>query len=77
MWKFFKFIYYKRRKQEISCSRQAFSKKVKYLIDDVMSYSYFPLRLISITNIIVILLGFLYGVIIFFVRFFGNIRVTV
>lgn len=71
-----KFIPYQRRKREIGRSRWTFSRKVKYLIDGVMSYSYFPLRLISITGILVALGGFIYAAIIFFARLFGNIRIT-
>ena len=71
-----KFIPYKRQKREIGRSRWTFSKKVKYLIDGMMSYSYLPLRLISITGILVALGGFLYAAIIFFARLFGNIRIT-
>jgi dolichol-phosphate mannosyltransferase len=70
-----KFIPYKRRKREVGKSRWTFSKKVKYLIDGVMSYSYLPLRLISITGILLAFGGFLYAAIIFFARLFGSIPV--
>lgn len=68
-----KFVSYKRRKREVGISRWTFSKKIKYLIDGIMSYSYFPLRLISSTGIILSMVGFLYAVIIFVLRILGNI----
>jgi dolichol-phosphate mannosyltransferase len=68
-----KFIPYKRSKREMGKSRWTFSKKVKYLIDGVMSYSYLPLRLISILGILLALGGFLYALIIFFAKIFGRI----
>jgi len=71
-----KFIPYKRQKREIGASRWTLSKKVKYLIDSMMSYSYFPLRLISVTGILLALGGFLYALIIFFAKIFGNITIT-
>ncbi len=68
-----KFIPYKRSKREVGKSRWTFSKKLKYLIDGVMSYSYLPLRLISILGILLALGGFLYAVIIFIAKIFGRI----
>lgn len=68
-----KFIPYKRRKREVGKSRWTFSKKLKYLIDGVMSYSYFPLRLISVLGMLLALGGFLYAVVIFFARVLGDI----
>ena len=70
-----KFIPYKRKKREIGQSRWTFSKKIKYLIDGLMSYSYFPLRLMSITGIIVSMAGFIYAIIIFFARIFNAIPI--
>ena len=61
-----KFIPYKRKQRKVGKSKWTFSKKLKYLIDGIMSYSYFPLRLISVLGIIVSLFGFLYAIIIVF-----------
>lgn len=70
-----KYIPYVRKKRKTGQSRWTFSKKIKYLIDGVMSYSYFPLRLMSITGIIVSITGFIYAVNILFARIFGAIPV--
>jgi polyisoprenyl-phosphate glycosyltransferase len=70
-----KFIPYKREKRAIGKSRWTFSKKLKYLLDGVLSYSYFPLRAMSVTGLIVSLLGFLYAITIFISRLFGSVPV--
>jgi dolichol-phosphate mannosyltransferase len=70
-----KFIPYKRKKREIGESRWTFSRKVKYLIDGVLSYSYLPLRLISLLGIVVALLGFVYALVILGLRLFKQVPV--
>jgi dolichol-phosphate mannosyltransferase len=59
-----KWIPYTRLKREIGKSRWTFSKKIKYLLDGVLSYSYFPLRVMSILGITTALLGFLYAIVV-------------
>jgi dolichol-phosphate mannosyltransferase len=68
-----KFIPYKRSEREFGKSRWTFSKKIKYLIDGVTSYSYFPLRLMSVVGSLVALVGFLYAAFIILARVFGNV----
>ena len=68
-----KFIPYKRAERNIGQSRWTFSKKIKYLIDGVTSYSYFPVRLMSVVGSLVALGGFLYAIFIIFARVFGNV----
>lgn len=46
---------------------------MKYLIDGVLSYSYFPLRIMSITGAVISLLGFLYALFIVIMRIWGNV----
>ncbi len=68
-----KILEYRRLKRIYGRSRWTFGKKLTYLIDGVMSYSFFPLRLISGTGVIVALLGFLYALIVFVGRLvWGN-----
>lgn len=49
LWSGFKtdIIYYVRKKREIGKSRWTLSKKIKLVIDSMMSFSYFPVRFIS------------------------------
>jgi len=67
-----KFIPYQRRKREIGKSKWTFSKKIKYLIDGVLGYSYLPLRLMSVSGVIIFIAGIIYATIIFISYFFGN-----
>lgn len=71
-----KFIPYQRRMRETGKSRWTFSKKIKYLIDGVTSYSYFPLRLMSVIGGLVALIGFIYAVTIIYARIIGDVPFT-
>ncbi len=63
-----KFIEYQRLDRKIGTSRWTFGKKLTYLLDGVMSYSFFPIRLISLMGIGVAFLGFLYALVILVIR---------
>lgn len=63
-----KFIPYQRRNREVGESRWSFGKKLTYLIDGVMSYSFLPIRLISLLGGMAAFLGFAYSVVIFVSR---------
>lgn len=63
-----KFIEYQRQQRKVGTSRWTFGKKLTFLIDGMMSFSFFPIRIISMMGIIVALLGFLYALDIFVVR---------
>lgn len=68
-----KFIAYTRQKRELGESKWTFSKKMKYLIDGVMGYSFLPIRIISILGILISLSGFLYAIFIVIAKFTGNV----
>ena len=63
-----KLISYKRRKRKEGLSQWTFSKKLKWFIDAVMSYSFFPIRFISSLGVVIALIGFIYAVVVFFQR---------
>lgn len=68
-----KFLEYRRMERIAGKSRWTWGKKVTYLIDGILSYSFFPIRFISCSGMVVAGLGFLYALIIlvdWFVR--GN-----
>lgn len=67
-----KFIPYKRSERQIGQSKWTFPKKIKYLIDGVTSYSYFPVRAMSIVGSLIALVGFLYAIFIIIMRIFGD-----
>jgi len=68
-----KFLRYKRMRREVGKSRWSFGRKLTYLLDGVMSYSFVPIRLMSATGGLVALSGFLYALVILIQRiFWGN-----
>lgn len=54
-------IYYTRREREFGKSRWTFSKKFTYFLDSILGFSFIPIRLISLTGLIVSLFSFCYG----------------
>jgi dolichol-phosphate mannosyltransferase len=68
-----KFVSYHRRQRTAGKSQWTFAKKLTYLIDGVLAYSFVPLRFSSFAGIILAFAGFLYASIIFFERLlFGH-----
>ena len=68
-----KFIPYIRRRREIGKSRWTFGKKIKYLIDGVLSYSYFPIRMMSIIGGLTAFMGFGYALVIVISWFIADV----
>ena len=68
-----KFIPYTRQKRELGESKWTFSKKLKYLIDGVLGYSFLPIRLMSILGLLISLSGFIYSIFIVIAKITGNV----
>jgi glycosyltransferase involved in cell wall biosynthesis len=66
-------IPYVRQKREIGKSRWTLQKKIKLFIDSFISFSYAPLKFISIVGIALGFSAFIYCLIIIFLKFSGNI----
>lgn len=64
------FVPYKRKQREIGTSKWTLVKKIKLFVDTFVSFSYFPIRLMSVTGIVFSFLGFLYATIVIFRRIF-------
>lgn len=64
-------IPYTRKKREIGKSRWTLSKKVKLFIDSFVSFSFFPIRLISVTGLILGLISFCYGLFVIYAKISG------
>lgn len=64
-------IPYTRKKREFGKSRWTFGKKIKLFIDSFVSFSFFPIRLISITGLILGLISFLYGLFVIYAKLSG------
>lgn len=68
-----KFIPYRRRQRRYGTSKWTFARKLTYMLDGIMNYSYVPIRFVSLTGLIVALAGFLYaGVVLVAKVFVGN-----
>jgi dolichol-phosphate mannosyltransferase len=68
-----KFIEYFRNARIIGQSRWTFGKKLTYLIDGVMAFSFVPIRFMSLAGFILAGLGFFYALIVFLGKLlYGN-----
>ncbi len=68
-------IPYTRRKREIGKSRWTLKKKIKMFIDSFVSFSFFPVRAISLTGISLGIMALLYAVVVVIEKFVGNIPI--
>lgn len=78
MWLGYDFVTipYVRRKREIGKSTYTLSKKIKAFVDSFVAFSYFPIRMISVTGIILGVVAFLYGVFLVISKFLGFVDVS-
>jgi dolichol-phosphate mannosyltransferase len=67
------FIPYKRLIRTHGTSRWTFGKKIKYLLDGVLAYSYFPLRAMTVIGIGIFCLGIMYTIVILINYYFGDV----
>ncbi len=68
-------IPYTRKKRQIGKSRWTLQKKVKLFIDSFVSFSFFPIRMISVFGVIFGFIAFIYGLFILIAKIFGLIPV--
>lgn len=68
-----KSIAYVRQKREYGRSRWTLSKKIKLFIDSFVSFSFSPIRFISLVGIFTAVLSFLYGIFVLINGIFGYI----
>jgi glycosyltransferase involved in cell wall biosynthesis len=66
---------YVRTKREKGTSRWTFKKNVKLFLDSVFSFSYVPIRSISVIGLILGLISFLYGLFVIFAKIAGVVFV--
>lgn len=66
-------IPYTRKKREVGRSRWTLQKKIKLFIDSFVSFSFFPIRLISVIGLILGLISFLYGLFVIYAKISGHI----
>jgi dolichol-phosphate mannosyltransferase len=70
-----KFIGYRRKEREFGRSRWTFGKKITYLLDGLLGYSFLPIRLMSLIGGIVAMLGFLYALVIIVTKLFWGLPI--
>lgn len=77
LWAGFKIdrIYYIRKKREVGHSRWTLSKKVKLVVDSLVSFSFVPIRFMSVVGFLFFCFSILWGLFVLFGRIFGNIQV--
>jgi dolichol-phosphate mannosyltransferase len=68
-------IPYKRRERKIGKSRWTLKKKIKLFIDSFVSFSFFPIRAISVTGLILGVVALIYAMVVLISRFSGLIKV--
>jgi dolichol-phosphate mannosyltransferase len=68
-----KILRYRRAARQGGRSRWTFARKLTYLIDGVLSYSYAPLRFMSVLGLGLAISGFLYAVLIVILRITGRL----
>lgn len=56
-----RFIFYTRQERKIGHSRFTFSRKLKLALDNIVNFSYLPLRFISILGLCSAIFGFAFG----------------
>lgn len=55
-------IYFHRKDREIGQSRWTLSKKIKLVVDSMMSFSYFPIRLMTTTGVVFAILSLIMAI---------------
>ncbi|PYS46230.1 MAG: glycosyltransferase [Acidobacteria bacterium] len=68
-------IPYTRRKRQVGRSRWTLSKKIKLFIDTFVSFSFFPIRAISVMGLVLGIISLLYGLFILVAKLSGMIAV--
>ena len=78
MWLGYEFVSipYVRRKRELGTSTYTLSKKIKAFVDSFVAFSFFPIRFISVSGLILGILAFIYGLIVILGKVFGFVDST-
>ncbi len=68
-------VFYTRQEREIGESKWTLSKKIKLVVDSLLSFSYFPLRLISATGFSFFIISIVWTIVILVSKITGNIAI--
>ncbi len=77
LWSGFKVghVYYDRLERTVGKSRWTLSKKVKLFADSIISFSYVPLRIMTVTGVGFFIFSIVWGIYTLLNKIFGNIQV--
>jgi dolichol-phosphate mannosyltransferase len=77
LWSGFKtdMVYYVRKKREIGKSRWTLAKKIKLVVDSLLSFSFIPIRFISVIGVLFSLISFIWALVVLFNKLLGGIAV--
>jgi len=64
-------IPYTRKKRDLGKSRWTMQKKIKLFVDSFVSFSFFPIRIISVAGLILGFISFLYGIFVIYAKLSG------
>ena len=78
MWLGYDFVSvpYVRRKRELGTSTYTLSKKIKAFVDSFVAFSFFPIRMISISGLILGFLAFVYAIAIVVRKLSGDVELS-
>jgi polyisoprenyl-phosphate glycosyltransferase len=68
-------IYYVRKKRSIGKSRWTLAKKVKLVVDSLVSFSFAPIRFMSVVGALFFIGSFIWGIVVIMGKILGNIAV--
>lgn len=77
LWSGFKtdIVYYVRKKRELGKSKWTFGKKIKLVVDSLVSFSFFPIRFMSIMGFIFFIISIVWTIIVIIGKIMGGIPV--
>ncbi len=68
-------IYYVRKKREVGHSRWTIAKKIKLVVDSLVSFSFIPIRFMSVVGALFFIGSILWGIAVLLYKIFGNIPI--
>ena len=77
LWAGFKtdMVYYVRKKREVGHSKWTLAKKIKLMVDSLVSFSFVPIRFMSVVGILFFIASVIWGLIVLFSKIFGGIQI--
>lgn len=68
-------VYYVRKAREIGKSKWTLAKKIKLVVDSLVSFSFVPIRFMSMVGVVFFVGSILWGIILMIMKLFGSVPV--